>query len=54
MIWQDISTSPLKCIELKVVTYGSNYAPYLATRCFVELAIPKKRRQCSFSRVVIG
>ncbi|KAJ8977804.1 hypothetical protein NQ317_000061 [Molorchus minor] len=29
---------PLKCIQLETVTYGTNCAPYLATRCLVKLA----------------
>lgn len=38
ILWKDNPESSLRQIELTTVTYGTNAAPYLATRCLVELA----------------
>lgn len=38
ILWRDNPMKPLKCIELRTVTYGTNSAPYLSTRCLLELA----------------
>lgn len=38
ILWRNSTNERVKCIELQTVTYGINCAPYLATRCLVELA----------------
>lgn len=38
VLWRDKTSSPLQCIELNRVTFGTNCAPYLATRVLVDLA----------------
>lgn len=38
IIWRDSTDQNLKCIELQTVTYGTNCAPFLATRSLVHLA----------------
>ncbi|KAJ8970860.1 hypothetical protein NQ317_015885 [Molorchus minor] len=35
---------PFKCIELLIVTYGTNFAPFAATRCLNELAYKEKEK----------
>ena len=42
ILWRNHPDEELKCIELQTVTYGTNSAPYLATRCLVELANEQK------------
>lgn len=45
---------PLKCIELQTVTYGTNSAPFLATRSLLQLA--KEEEEGTFplaSRVLL-
>jgi hypothetical protein len=38
ILWRENPTEKLKCIELSTVTYGTNSAPYLATRVVNEIA----------------
>ncbi|KAJ8936303.1 hypothetical protein NQ314_012419 [Rhamnusium bicolor] len=38
ILWRDNPDNDLKCIELQTVTYGTNSAPFLATRALVQLA----------------
>lgn len=38
ILWREKPTDDIKCIELQTVTYGTKSAPYLATRCLVQLA----------------
>lgn len=38
IVWRDDSQSPLKCLELQTVTYGTKSAPFLSTRCLAALA----------------
>lgn len=38
ILWRDSPVESLKCLELQTVTYGTNSAPYLSTRCLIELA----------------
>lgn len=38
ILWRDNSEEKLKCLQLETVTYGTNSAPFLATRCLVYLA----------------
>ncbi|XP_050298577.1 uncharacterized protein LOC126737642 [Anthonomus grandis grandis] len=42
ILWRDHPSQPMQCIELLTVTYGTNCAPYLATRTLNELAIIHK------------
>lgn len=39
ILWRNSPKENLQCIELKTVTYGTNCAPFLSTRCLKELAI---------------
>lgn len=38
ILWRDKPDDSIKCVELETVTYGTNCAPFLATRCLVKLA----------------
>lgn len=38
ILWRDTPNEPLKCLELSTVTYGTNCAPYLATRVLKDVA----------------
>lgn len=38
ILWRNSSTESFKCIELLTVTYGTNFAPYVATRVLKEVA----------------
>lgn len=38
ILWRDDPKKELKCIELTVLSYGVNFAPFLSTRCLIELA----------------
>ena len=38
ILWRSTPNEDLKCIELSTVTYGTNCAPYLATRVLNEMA----------------
>ncbi|XP_063618746.1 uncharacterized protein LOC134791628 [Cydia splendana] len=38
ILWRDSKSEPLKCIQLKTVTYGTKCAPYLACRTLRMLA----------------
>ena len=38
ILWRDNPQDTLKCIELQTVTYGTNFAPFAATRVISELA----------------
>lgn len=42
ILWRENSDDPLQCLELQTVTYGAKSAPYLATRCLVQLAEDSK------------
>ena len=37
IFWRDHPSQPLRVLELCTVTYGTSSAPYLATRCLVQL-----------------
>lgn len=39
ILWRDTPDSPLECIELQTVTYGTNCAPFLASRVIKEAAL---------------
>ncbi|XP_049871359.1 uncharacterized protein LOC126370525 isoform X1 [Pectinophora gossypiella] len=38
ILWRDIPTDNLDCLQLNTVTYGMKSSSYLATRCLMELA----------------
>lgn len=38
ILWRDDPKGQLKCLQLNTVTYGTNSAPFLATRCLSYLA----------------
>ncbi|XP_047504423.1 uncharacterized protein LOC125049318 [Pieris napi] len=39
IIWRDNKVQPLEIAELQTVTYGTNSAPFLSTRCLKQLAL---------------
>ncbi|XP_062528845.1 uncharacterized protein LOC134200289 isoform X1 [Bombyx mori] len=38
ILWRDKSTQPLKIFQLNTVTYGTASAPFLSTRCLLQLS----------------
>jgi hypothetical protein len=38
MLWRNSPEEPIRCIQLKTITYGLKSSPFLATRCLKELA----------------
>ena len=42
ILWREGPNDPLKTYQLNTVTYGTRAAPYLATRCLVQLANESK------------
>ncbi|XP_028042418.1 uncharacterized protein LOC114252108, partial [Bombyx mandarina] len=46
ILWRDNETQPLRTLQLNTVTYGTASAPYLTTRCLVQLST-----ECSDKRV---
>lgn len=38
ILWRDTPNQDIKCVQLNTVTYGTNCAPFLATRCLIQLA----------------
>lgn len=38
ILWREDESQPLKTLQLNTVTYGTASAPYLSTRCLVQLA----------------
>ncbi|CAG9124118.1 unnamed protein product, partial [Plutella xylostella] len=38
ILWRDSPDEPIRCLQLKTLTYGLKNSPYLATRCLNELA----------------
>lgn len=38
VLWRESSDVPLQMIELLTVTYGTNFAPFVVTRCLLKLA----------------
>ncbi|KAL0870369.1 hypothetical protein ABMA27_005379 [Loxostege sticticalis] len=38
IVWRDEETQPLKVLQLNTVTYGTASAPFLSTRCLLQLA----------------
>ncbi|XP_066145931.1 uncharacterized protein [Euwallacea fornicatus] len=48
ILWRDSPEEPLKFIELATVTYGTNCAPFLSTRCLQDIAT-KNQEQYPFA-----
>ncbi|CAF4751000.1 unnamed protein product [Pieris macdunnoughi] len=46
ILWRDNEAQPLRTLQLNTVTYGTASAPYLTTRCLVQLST-----ECSDKRV---
>lgn len=44
ILWRSEPTKPLRVLELQTVTYGTAAAPFLATRCLVQLCEDEKDR----------
>lgn len=42
ILWRKDEREPIRYLQLNTVTYGTSSAPYLATRCIVQLAIECK------------
>lgn len=38
IIWRDSPKEPLQCLQLNTVSYGTNFAPFVATRVLNEIA----------------
>lgn len=45
ILWRPDSTQPLRCYELKTVTYGTASAPFLATRSLKQIALDTSSTQ---------
>jgi Pao retrotransposon peptidase len=43
ILWRDSPNEPFQCLELQTVTYGTNFAPYVATRTLNDIAINDKK-----------
>ncbi|XP_072378075.1 uncharacterized protein [Diabrotica undecimpunctata] len=44
ILWRNSPQEELKCLELQTVTYGTNSASFLSTRCLKELAVRNKEK----------
>lgn len=44
ILWREHPSQELQCIELFTVTYGTNSAPFLATRVLKEIALRNKKK----------
>lgn len=44
ILWREHPSQELQCLELLTVTYGTNSAPFLATRVLKEIALRNKER----------
>ncbi|XP_072398237.1 uncharacterized protein [Diabrotica undecimpunctata] len=44
ILWRNSPQEELKCLELQTVTYGTNIASFLSTRCLKELAVRNKEK----------
>lgn len=38
-LWRESPQEPLKCLELLTFTYGTNFAPYIATQVLQDIAL---------------
>ncbi|XP_050313663.1 uncharacterized protein LOC126748451 [Anthonomus grandis grandis] len=54
ILWRESPASKLQCIELLTVTYGTNCAPYLATRVLKELALTHKSKYPLASAAILS
>lgn len=53
ILWRNNPDDDLQCIELLTVTYGTNSAPYLATRVLNELALKNQNKYPLASEAVL-
>ncbi|XP_053685940.1 uncharacterized protein LOC128735483 [Sabethes cyaneus] len=53
IFWREDHNKPLRVLELCTVTYGTAAAPFLATRCLVQLAIEEEHRFPFASKMVM-
>ncbi|XP_072395156.1 uncharacterized protein [Diabrotica undecimpunctata] len=44
ILWRNSPQEELKCLELQTVTYGTNSASFLSTRCLKELTVRNKEK----------
>lgn len=54
IIWRDSCQDEFKCIELQTVTYGTNSAPYLATRCLNQLGYDEATKFPLASKAILN
>ncbi|XP_067217199.1 uncharacterized protein [Linepithema humile] len=52
ILWQSKDTDPIQTFELNTLTYGTASAPFLATRCLLELANHIKEQMPEVSKVI--
>lgn len=52
ILWRSDSTHPLRCYELKTVTYGTASAPFLATRALKQIALDTSSTQPTIADVI--
>lgn len=53
ILWRENTSEPIKVIELQTVTYGTNSAPFLATRCLNKLATDSMELYPSASKAIL-
>lgn len=53
ILWRDNPYQELQCIELLTVTYGTNSAPFLATRVLKEIALRNENKYPMASRAIL-
>ncbi|XP_062533989.1 uncharacterized protein LOC134203016 [Armigeres subalbatus] len=53
IFWREDTSKPLRVLELLTVTYGTAAAPFLATRCLVQLATEEEHRFPIASKMVL-
>lgn len=64
ILWRERPDEDLKCVELLVLSYGVNFAPFVSTRCLLELANSHEtefplaanalRQQCYMDDILAG
>jgi len=52
ILWRSNPEDPVEIFELNTVTYGTASAPYLATRCLMELANENEQRWPEISKII--
>lgn len=53
ILWRESPNEPIQCIELQTVTFGTNCAPYLATRVLYEIAQNNKTNYPLASQAIL-